>query len=133
MREIKFRAWNTVIGRYDYFTLEDALISDNSRISKKMLNDDFTFEQFTGLTDKNGVDIYEGDIIGFGDDSPTCTDGMYGELGVVVYDEYQAKFVVNLLISNRNVTLADHLLFSDRHTCRVVYGNIHQNPELLIC
>lgn len=133
MREIKFRAWNTVIGSYDYFTLEDALISDNSRISKKMLNDDFTFEQFTGLTDKKGVEIYEGDIVGFGDDSPASKSGMYGELGVVLYDIYQAKFVVKLSLSNRHVTLADHLLFSSRESCRVVYGNIHQNPELLTC
>ncbi|MCG3884521.1 hypothetical protein I3271_07450 [Photobacterium leiognathi] len=90
-----------------------------------------TIGQFTGLLDRDQVKIFEGDIVGFGDDSPTCKSGMYGELGTVAFSESDACYVVVLASSGREVQLADHLLFSDRHVSRKVYGNVHQNSELI--
>ncbi len=54
MREIKFRAWYPDWKRMEYFTLEDA---------EKMYFVDCVIMQFTGLHDRNGKEIYEGDIV----------------------------------------------------------------------
>ena len=73
-----------------------------------------TVGQYTGLTDKNGKKIFEGDIVGVGE----C-DKIYEK--VVVYFDKGAfrvsQFAIDLL-ETRNID------------CEVI-GNIYDNPELL--
>ena len=53
MRELEFRAWDTVKMEMSFDQgLCHAMIRNN---------DGFVIEQFTSITDKNGVEIYEGD------------------------------------------------------------------------
>lgn len=74
--------------------------------------DPSTISQFTGLKDKNGTEIYEGDIVSSG-----------ATTGVVVYDCEQAGFVVQ---KEKSIELRFYSLVGIE-----AIGNIHDNPELL--
>ena len=72
-----------------------------------------TVSQFTGLCDKNGVKIFEGDIV------------RYGQRGKVEYNSGSAQFTLNF--TNSTYEGFDKIPFCD---CEVL-GNSHDNPELL--
>ena len=72
-----------------------------------------TIGQFTGLTDKNGIKSFEGDIV----ENNEC-------IGIVEYSEEDAMYTVLF-----GETLYDFGWVSARK-CEVI-GNIHDNPELL--
>lgn len=67
--------------------------------------------EYTGLTDKNGVKIFEGDIIRFEDN-----------IGYVIYTDDDASFLVDS--PNKYIAMDYSSEFE-------VIGNIHDNPELL--
>ncbi|MGB2063561.1 MAG: YopX family protein [Marinomonas gallaica] len=115
-RDIKFRAWCSVSGSYDYFSVQEALLMDVSKIGEKAINEDFSFEQFTGKYSESG-EVWEGDIYWNGDEDFYPT--------VVEYDEKEAKFFLRMPDG-----LTDEFYALEYGNYKLV-GNRHQNPELL--
>ncbi|MCT1176768.1 YopX family protein [Pediococcus pentosaceus] len=124
---IKFRAWiKTGNETYDYvkpMTIQQMIHSKKSTFSLAQLNDLVDFEQFTGLTDVNGKDIYEGDIIKFFGANKKIK--AKNEFGIIVYkaDRYGAGF--NSIIQNKEHGYGGINIAQD-----IVVGNVHENPEL---
>lgn len=137
-REIKFRAWDnltekyivvgfSVIGEVTMFDAIDQYCGENKGDRKTTLErlSDIDLEQFTGLHDKNGVEIYDGDIYSRSGNTyviemPNQWGGFYWHK---IYDSWIKKKVYD---RNQHSWLSK----PDCMTCEVI-GNIHQNPELL--
>jgi len=81
MRTIKFRVWSRLRSNWVNPVLD---ITNNFYYED---NENRVFEQFTGLQDKNGVDIYEGDNI-------RVCDNKNGLLTVVFVNEYVGGWVL---------------------------------------
>lgn len=107
---IRFRAWNK--GKESYlYDVQDTYDTNESCFGDFLLdNERYTVEQFTGLTDVNGKDIYEGDIV----------ENERGEILRVSYSAIDASFV------------AGNCYFGSIGAGKEIriIGNVHANPEL---
>jgi uncharacterized phage protein (TIGR01671 family) len=81
-----------------------------------------TVGQYTGLTDKNGKKIFEGDIIKIPDD--------YDEFGISAGEIYEVYFAFGGFRLKPKYSKAKGFWLEDDETVEII-GNIHDNPELL--
>lgn len=133
MRELKFRAWHTKLGHYlkyneFYIDQDGSVYSEFESYDDKIINtnyienfsrDDFDegyiiVEQYTGLKDKNGKEIYESDIVEY--DWYVRNDKSYRVKEKVVFDDMGARLGNDRIRNCSNVE---------------VIGNIHENADLL--
>ena len=122
MREIKFRAWDGL----EFYNpiLSEGLIFRNYRDFEDFDHADDVLMQYTGLKDKNGKEIYEGDVI------YAFSNGY----------KYTIEFgIISVDVENHLTTPAWYAkLIGDTYKCPLcsteiieVIGNIYENPELL--
>ena len=132
-REIKFRAWN---GKKITYTPIVSDGTDGGETSTVMLNEaiecyDYILMQYTGLKDKNGKEIYEGDIGKVHNGDPFAPE----TLVVVIFEN--GSFGVYPLANQTDIFankyMGKMLSFSDGYNKESfeVIGNRYENPELL--
>jgi len=127
MREIKFRAWDNIDKRMITVngmiaTKLGAVVSENTLEDDMVYISDYELMQYTGLEDKNGKEIYEGDIVAI---------EMYNN----VSDKWdkihngEVKYCEDRFLATYGDTGRCSLSFLPTHI--EVIGNIYENPELI--
>ena len=140
MREYKFRAWDKEYEKMTYFDDEDydyrpPLVFRLDQVFKKDSNyddyEDFEYNditdsveimQYTGLHDKNGKEIYEGDIV-------NCQT-KYGKAKAII-KFIDGKFVAYWDSKITHPKNGHHIACYDINKKFEVIGNIYDNKELL--
>lgn len=118
MREIKFRAWRLNKDRHTGISVEPFMEYNINDISR-----DLILMQYTGLKDKNGKEIYEGDILKVMVTNNIIPDQeQKGMIFSVVYQDHGFIF---------NPKMPFNHSYSSSWTLHEVIGNIHENPQLI--
>ena len=111
MREIKFRAWDKINKRM-------IIAMNNETICMSVFTGDrineYNAMQYTGLKDKNDVEIYEGDIVNLG-----------------TKNNFEVVYDLSSFSLRKNNGILCLLEIPYRNGDIVVIGNIYENPELL--
>ncbi len=126
MRPIKFRAWDKK-GKImhdlykDWYGLSYGMVIDDHEC------DFWILMQYTGLKDKNGKEIYEGDIVGFPNpDSKKIV--RFGIIDIEDNEGYSSNQLSGFYLEEIGNKDLSHM---DKYLLDKVIGNIYENPELL--
>jgi uncharacterized phage protein (TIGR01671 family) len=126
MREIKFRVWSKDRKMFvmDGMSVEDIQEDATHSVHLPMLikQEECVWQQYTGLKDRNGQEIYEGDLINF------SWQAGYKEF----YDDknqevFYSNECASFVFGKGGICMLDRVVYD---TLEVV-GNVFENPELL--
>jgi hypothetical protein len=131
----KFRAWlkkeQKMDNEIDHISwLEDELYCIGDGITYMVSAEDLVLMQSTGLKDKNGKEVFEGDVVSRNSGMPSVV-----EFGKWIYEEdfgYKIKnigFYLNSSYDDDEFFQA--MDYEDIRKNYEVIGNIYENPELL--
>lgn len=140
-REIKFRVWAgdhmehsvlvgcgiAVYADEEYGTIANPDDPASITPCNTIYPCDTEVMQYTGLKDKNGVEVYEGDILAIESEVERSSYCIYR----VVYVEEKGKFMCKPVCDCEMYDTFIVLNHCDRAGEYAVIGNVHQNPELL--
>jgi uncharacterized phage protein (TIGR01671 family) len=125
-REIKFRVWDCQANRWYGNLLDDEPPSLDSDMALSLNHELKIVEQYTGLRDRYGKEIYEGDVLKIAHGDPFCPESVcrvvekMGSFGIVGsdFDHHVNKFTEGFRV------------FWPTYSPEVteVIGNIHENP-----
>ena len=134
MREIKFRVWNGELHEYRTIGMNSGKqnlgmgfeategIGSNTTTIYRSVGD--VLEQYTGLKDKNGVEIYENDVV-------QVRSHLYKDhIGVIIWFQGVSSFCISDNTNKFNVPRPLGIQM-DGFLSYEVIGNIHENAELL--
>lgn len=125
MREIKFKAWDKDRKRWTNYSIADNLPRFYDKHTGCWKTDKegerFILCQYTGLKDKNGKEIYEGDVV--------KAISFARWIGIIKYSDENQAFIFDDLDKKYR---GDSIVFmSQFDESFKILGNIYENPELL--
>ena len=112
MRELRFRVWDSCKKRWMLF-IEPIDEFEECEISPEPAFNSLIIEQYTGLKDRNGKEVYEGDIL-----MDDCSDPL---------EYWTVKHEYGKFVGEAQGVVEDVYELTDLE----VIGNVHENPELL--
>lgn len=127
MREIKFKAWDKVVSKWNLSVEIDCFGSiqeykwNGSSYNAKYQNDRFELVQYLGIKDLNDTEVYEGDIINFGENCYGAIHYNEGEWKYTFYSQGEK--------ASNDLSLSDWI--EDGVLTKPVVGNIYENQNLL--
>ena len=132
MREIKFRAWHATAGKMyvwegDGNDYKDEWWGDDWTVfwgAIRNVAKHYTLMQFTGLEDKNGNEIYEGDIVKWGHHCEFCHEDPIRIAETTISPDIQ-------FVTDKYTFHFGNFAYKDTEKHLEVIGNIYEHPELL--
>lgn len=149
MREIKFRAWDKEDGKMFFPETDNNSDTfwcgfDGKRGLRAVdpYEEEYPLMQFTGLTDKNGKEIYEGDVVvlpyidpmgTLHTDTPNGKAKIGFENGQFVLYRTEAEALVDWCKKTQGEYVSNYGNLTDVSNVTIleIIGNIYENPELL--